>query len=275
MKAVKRVYDARELLWNFTLRELRTKYRRSFLGWTWSLLNPLAAVAIYGFVFGLVFRATPPVGDPSGIFNFALFLVCGLIPWNFFALINNLGIESVSANASLVKRVAFPREILVFSNVLHACVQFSIELTILVVIMAIVGSPLLPWVPVLILVSVLFTLFATGIGLVLAAASVYFRDLKYLWLIVLQAWFFATPIVYPPSLVDEQIRATERMPNWTLDVLEANPVAMFVRAYRRLLYDGGAPSAGDLAVLAVISVVSLAIGWWVFLRLSSRFAEEV
>ena len=274
MKAVRRVYDARELLWNFTLRELRTKYRRSFLGWTWSLLNPLAAVAIYGFVFGIVFRAIPPTGDPSGIFNFALFLVCGLIPWNFFSLINNLGLESVSANAALVKRVAFPREILVFSNVLHACVQFAIELTILCVIMAIAGSPLLPWVPVLLLTSLLLATFASGVALALAAASVYFRDLKSLWLIVLQAWFFATPIVYPPSLVENEIRASARIPDWTLDVLNANPVAAFVRVYRRLLYDGAAPGLTTMAGLVVVSFVSLAIGWWIFAKLSPRFAEE-
>ena len=147
MKAVLRVVAARELLWNFTLRELRTKYRRSVLGWSWSMLNPLATVAIYGFVFGVLFDATPPKGDPSDLENFALFMLCGLIPWNFFSLMNNLGMGAISANAGLVRRVAFPREILVFANVLHAGVQFLIELGLLCVVLLIAGSPLLAMAP--------------------------------------------------------------------------------------------------------------------------------
>jgi ABC-type polysaccharide/polyol phosphate export permease len=274
MKAVKRVYDSRELLWNFTLRELRTKYRRSFLGWTWSMLNPLAAVAIYGFVFGIVFRAAPPVGDPSGIDNFALFLVAGLIPWNFFSLVNNLGLGSISSNSALVKRVAFPREILVFSNVLHACVQFAIELTLLCVIFALAGSPFFPWIPMIVLTAALLAIFGAGIALVLAALAVYFRDLNYLWLIVLQAWFFATPIVYPPSLVEEAIRERPRVPDWTLDVLNANPMAAFVRVFRALLYDGTGPGMTTWFGLVVVSFASLAAGWWIFSKLSPRFAEE-
>jgi lipopolysaccharide transport system permease protein len=274
MKAVKRVYDSRELLWNFTLRELRTKYRRSFLGWTWSMLNPLAAVAIYGFVFGIVFRAAPPVGDPSGIDNFALFLVAGLIPWNFFSLVNNLGLGSIAANSALVKRVAFPREILVFSNVLHACVQFAIELTLLCIIFALAGSPFFPWIPMIVLTAMLLAIFGTGIALVLAALAVYFRDLTYLWLIVLQAWFFATPIVYPPSLVEEAIRERPRVPDWTLDVLNANPLAAFVRVFRVLLYDGTGPGMTTWFGLMAISFLSLAVGWWIFAKLSPRFAEE-
>ncbi|CAN5505630.1 N/A [soil metagenome] len=274
MKAVKRVYDSRELLWNFTLRELRTKYRRSFLGWTWSMLNPLAAVAIYGFVFGIVFRAAPPVGDPSGIDNFALFLVAGLIPWNFFSLVNNLGLGSISSNSALVKRVAFPREILVFSNVLHACVQFAIELTLLCIIFALAGSPFFPWIPMIVLTAMLLAIFGAGIALVLAALAVYFRDLNYLWLIVLQAWFFATPIVYPPSLVEEAIRERPRVPDWTLDVLNANPMAAFVRVFRVLLYDGTGPGMTTWFGLVAVSFASLALGWWIFAKLSPRFAEE-
>ena len=121
MSAVLRVFHARELLWNLTLRELRTKYRRSFLGWAWSMLNPLATVAIYAFVFGVLFESNVPAGDPSGLSGFAYFLLCALLPWNFFSLIANLGMSSISVNAGLVRRVAFPREVLVFSNVLHAC----------------------------------------------------------------------------------------------------------------------------------------------------------
>jgi ABC-type polysaccharide/polyol phosphate export permease len=143
MNAVITVYRSRDLLWNLTLRELRTKYRRSFLGWAWSMLNPLSQILIYGFVFGTLLGSTAPIGDPSGLDNFALYLLCGLLPWNFFSLVTSLGLGAVSANAGLVRRVAFPREVLVFSNVLHACVQFSIEMSLLFIVMLIAGSPFL------------------------------------------------------------------------------------------------------------------------------------
>ena len=155
MHPVTDVYHSRELLWNLTLRELRTKYRRSFLGWAWSMLNPLSQILIYGFVFGTLFNATAPVGDPSGLDNFALYLLCGLLPWNFFGLITSLGLGAISVNSGLVRRVAFPREVLVFSNVLHACVQFSIEMALLLIVMLIAGSPFLPWLPLVIITSIL------------------------------------------------------------------------------------------------------------------------
>ena len=151
MHAVVSVYRSRELLWNLTLRELRTKYRRSFLGWAWSMLNPLAMVAIYGYVFGVLFNAQAPVGDPSGLTGFAYYLLCGLLPWNFFALVNNLGLGVDLRQRRSRPPGRVPREVLVFSNVLHACVQFAIEMALFGVILLIAGSPFLPWLPVVVL----------------------------------------------------------------------------------------------------------------------------
>jgi ABC-2 type transport system permease protein len=269
MHAVANVYQSRELLWNLTLRELRTKYRRSFLGWAWSMLNPLATVAIYGFVFGTLFAATAPVGDPSGLTGFAYYLLCGLLPWNFFALVNSLGLGSISANAGLVRRVAFPREVLVFSNVLHACVQFSIEMALLCIVLVIAGSPFFPWLPVVVVTSILLAIFGSGFALALSVLSVYFRDMGYLWAIVMQVWFFATPIVYPPTLVEE------RAPQWIQEIIDLNPMNGFVEVYRRCLYDAGAPGWRTMVALVIISFVALALGWAVFRRFARRLAEEV
>ncbi|HEY3485546.1 MAG TPA: ABC transporter permease [Ilumatobacteraceae bacterium] len=269
MHTLSRISSSRELLWNLTLRELRTKYRRSLLGWSWSLLNPLATVAIYGFVFGKLFGATAEVGDPSGIQNFALFLLCGLLPWNFFVLVQNTSMGALIGNAGLVRKVAFPREVLVFAQVGHGLVQFSIEMSLLAVVLVIAGSPLIPWLPVTILLMILLAAFAAGLGLALAAFGVYFRDLPYLWGIVLQVWFFATPIVYPPSLLEEQLSPTLN------EILSYNPMARFAAAFRRTLYDGTAPGALSTLALAAIALVTLALGWKIFQRLSYRFAEEL
>jgi lipopolysaccharide transport system permease protein len=269
MHAVASVYQSRELLWNLTLRELRTKYRRSFLGWAWSMLNPLATVAIYSFVFGTLFNAQAPVGDPSGLTGFGYFLLCGVLPWNFFALVSNLGLGAILGNAGLVRRVAFPREVLVFSNVLHACVQFAIELGLLGIVLLIAGSPFLPWLPVVLLTSALLAVFASGFALALSVLAVYFRDMMYLWAILLQVWFFATPIVYPPDLLETQA------PQWVQNILQFNPMNRFVEVYRRCLYDAAAPGWRTMLALVAVSFGSLVLGWAIFRRFVRRLPEEV
>jgi ABC-type polysaccharide/polyol phosphate export permease len=263
------VVASRELLWNLTLRELRTKYRRSFLGWTWSLINPLATVAIFSYVFGTVLGAQPPEGDPSGVDNFALYLLCALLPWNFFVMVTNGGMFALVSNAGLVRKVAFPRETLIFAQVFHAFVQFLIEMSLLTIVLLIAGSPLLPWLPLTFVLMLLVAAFAAGIALALSAINVYFRDIAYLWSIVTQIWFYATPIVYPGTLLEESVSEGVQR------ALSYNPFAQFAEAFRRTLYDARPPGLTATLVLAAMSLVTLAIGWRIFGRLSRRFAEEL
>jgi ABC-2 type transport system permease protein len=266
---VKRVVAARELLWNLTLRELRTKYRKSVLGWTWSMLNPLATVAIYSFVFGVLFRAEAPVGANSGVKVFALYLLCGILPWNFFMLVTGTGMQSILGNAGLVKKLAFPREVLVFANSLHGIVQFSIEMSLLSVVLLVAGSIFLPWLPLVLLQMFLLALFASGLALGLAAVNVYFRDLGYLWQIFSQVWFFATPIVYTEATFEGRVPAVVET------ILQWNPMAIFVRGFRRSMYDNSFPGWDNLGACALVAVVSMVIGWSIFTKLSRRFAEEL
>jgi ABC-type polysaccharide/polyol phosphate export permease len=263
------VSASRELLWNLVLRELRAKYRRSILGWSWSLLNPLATVVTYSFVFGVLFDSNPPKGDPSGIELFAFFLLCALLPWNFFAAVTNGGMGILIQNAGLVRKVAFPRETLVLANVGQALVQFGIEMALLAVVLLVVGSPLIPWLPVTIFLMLLLSVFAAGFALALSALAVYYRDLSYLWGIFLQLWFFATPIVYDPSFADENL------PSWAVSLLEANPMTAFVNAFRATMYDGTAPGLRGVLYCIGLAAASFAFGWYVFGKLSRRFAEEL
>jgi ABC-2 type transport system permease protein len=269
MNPVKRVAASHELLWNLTLRELRTKYRRSVLGWGWSMMNPLATVAIYTFVFGYLFKAQAPVGINSDLQVFALYLLCGLLPWNFFMMVTNTGMNSLIANAALVRKVAFPREVLVFANSLHGIVQFSIEMGLLTVALLIAGSIFLPWLPVVLVQMVLLLLFASGLALGLSAANVYFRDLGYLWQIFSQVWFFATPIVYTPDVIEG------RVPSWVEGILSFNPMAVFAQGFRRSMYDSTFPGWDNLGACALVAVVSMVLGWSLFTKLSRRFAEEL
>lgn len=269
MSSVAEVVRGRELLWNLALRSLRTRYRRSVLGWTWSLVNPLATVAVYSFVFGMLFRSQPPTGDPSGIKLFAFYLLTGLLPWQFFLSVSTNGMMAMTSNAALIRKVAFPRESLVLAEVLQGMVQFSIEITLLTVIIAVFGSAyVLATLPFTIVLMLLLAVFTTGMALTLAAVGVYFHDLPYLWTLIGQLWFFATPIVYTTALI-EDINPVIRT------LLALNPFAYFAEGFRATMYDGRFPGFALLGLLVALAGASVMIGWRVFGRLSRRFAEEL
>jgi len=260
---------SQNLLWNLTLRELRSKYRRSFLGWAWSMLNPLSNMVIYWFVFGVVFGATAPTGDPSGIQVYALYLLTGILPWGFFALVTNLGLGSLLGNSGLVKKVYFAWETLVFAQVIFSFVQFCIEMTLLCVALLIVGSPIAPWIPIAFLLMLLLAVYAAGFALALSTMAVYFRDLRYLWTIIIQVMFFATPIIYTPDKI------AGKVPPILEFILHWNPMAVFVLSFRHLLYSGRAPEWGHIAYLVAASIVAFVGGWTIFVKQSRRLAEEL
>jgi ABC-2 type transport system permease protein len=261
----------RELFINLTLRELRGKYKRSALGWGWSMVNPLAQMAIFSLVFGYFLKIDPPTGDPSGRDEFAFFLLCALLPWTFFSngVINGMG--SLLANANLVRKVWFPRELLVAANVAAFAVSFVIELAVLAVALLIAGNMVLPWLVPVLGVAALQALFVLGVALTFSVCSVYFRDLEHLVGIALQLWFYATPVVYTLEIVET---AVEDRP-WLYDLYRLNPMARFAEAYRDLLYSLRGPTLSTMLYLTACSVVALVVGLVVFGRLQGRLAEEL
>ncbi len=271
MSSASELFARRELLWNLTLRELRGRYKRSILGWGWSLLNPVAFMLIYTFAFSIVLRADPPEGDPSGLKSYAFFLLCGLVPWSFFSVSVSTAMGSIIGNAALVGKVAFPREHLVISTIMAGLFTLGVEIGVLSIALMFAGNLVFLWLPVVVVTALLVGAFATGFGLVLAAANVYFRDVAYLWSIALQAWFFFTPIVYPPSLVNERFAGHPEL----LRLYNNVPMAVIVRMFRDLLYHLRMPRLLDFGLLAGYSAIALLVGWWVFDRLEGRFAEEL
>ena len=256
----------RNLLYLLSMKELRTRYRKSLLGWAWSLLNPLSQMVIFSIVFLVVFKQTAPTGDPSGVTNFPLYFLSGLLPFQFFAISVGASIGAVAGEASLIKKVAFPHEHLVLSIVIAQAVTLGIELVVLSIAFLVVGHMVLPWLPVMLALMVLLSMFATGVALALASANVFFHDVNYLWGIIAQVLFYASPIIYVPILIEND--AMRALSNW-------GPTGSFVRASHEILYDGRMPALGRWIHLAVISVVVLALGAWIFNRLSPRFAEEM
>jgi lipopolysaccharide transport system permease protein len=265
------ITSRRELFVNLTLRELRSKYKRSVLGWTWSLLNPLTSLLVYGFVFGVLFGATAEVGDPSGIDSYAMFLMCGLLPYTFLANGLNGGMTSLTGNSNLVKKVYFPREILVASITASWVVSFLIELSVLAFALVFFGNVVVLWVPMVLLLVAIEVVFVLGLALVLAAAAVYFRDLQHLLGIVLQVWFYSAPIVYPMTLVHDQLGDT----GWKITLYNLNPLVRFVEAFRDVLYDMRFPPLDHLAYLVGVSFGALLAGVAVFGRLEGKLAEEL
>ena len=274
MSTLQEYAQARELTLNLTLRELRGKYKRSVLGWTWSLLNPLSTMVIFSIIFAVFLKVQPPTGDPSGLHSFALFLLCGLLPWNFFSIGTTASMGSLIANSNLIKKVYFPREILVASTVASVLVAFFVEMGVLGVVLLFFGNMVLPWIPVVILIMLIEAMFVLGIGLTLSVVDVYFRDTEHFMNIALQALFYSAPIVYPISYVPK----TADVLGMTIPlrtIYELNPLVTFVESFRSVLYDLAFPPIGDLAYLTAWAVVLLGFGLWVFGKLERRLAEEL
>jgi ABC-2 type transport system permease protein len=264
----------RELLVNLTLRELRSKYKKSVLGWTWSLLNPVASVVIYTVVFSVFLGVQAPRGVPSGLQSFVLFLLCALVAWNFVSSSLMATLDSIVGNANLIKKVYFPRELLVGSTIGSLLVTFCIELSVVGVILLIAGNMILPWIPVAIFLMALLTICLVGAGLVLSVCNVYFRDVKHFINIAMQALFYSAPIVYPIKVVpkEKQIGSIS-IP--VRQIYELNPLVRFIEGFRDVLYNLRMPTAETLLYLVAWSAGLLLFGLWVFRKLEPRLAEEV
>src|ERR687892_1553555 len=269
MQKLSEIVSRRELFVNLTLRELRSKYKRSVLGWAWSLANPLTSMAIYGVVFGLFLDIDPPLGDPSGLDNFAMYLLCGLLPFNFISNGLNGGMNSLLGNANLVQKVYFPREILVGASTASWLVSFLIELSVLAVALAFFGNIVVLWIPMILVLVLIELVFVTGLALILAPVTVYFRDMQHLLGLVLQVWFFSAPIVYTVTLVEDALGAT----GWKMALYNLNPLTRFVEAFRDVMYDMRFPTLGTLGYLVGVSAGVFALGVLIFGRLEGRLAE--
>ena len=270
------IWRSRELLQNLTNREVRGKYRRTALGQLWSLANPIAAILIYTFIFSFIFRLPAQVGDPSGLDNYALWLVCGLLPWLFFNRVLTLGTDSLVANAGLIQKVYFPRIVLPLSLANATFFTWLLEMGVLVIALSLLGSFVIPWLPLAALAMLVFAAFAVGLAMIFSIINVYFRDFSYLLGIVLQFWFYLTPILYPVELVATQSDALGGLvgtPITLLDIYSLNPVEGFIEIFRNLLYDNRLPELTTVIVALGWTMGAFALGSWLYSRREKLLAE--
>jgi lipopolysaccharide transport system permease protein len=274
MPKLRELWAYRELIRNMILRDLRVRYKNSTLGYLWTQLAPLLMMLVFLFVFTLLI--------PGGIALFPVYLIVGLLPWNYCAEAVSGGTRSVLDNAHLIKKVFFPREVLPLTSVFSSLVNYLLSLPMMFLVMAvsqylIIGrlnfSLTFAYLPVVLAIQ---TLFLVGVVFFVSALAVFFRDTVHLVGIIIQFWFFLTPIFYSLDIVGERLA---RLIRWF------NPMASIVDFYHDILYGNqvavgqiptpGWPALDSVLRVVITSLVILAFGYWFFQRHSGQFGEEL
>jgi len=248
----------RELLARMTHRDLLLRYKQTIMGVGWAVLMPV----VNTIVFSVIFMRVAPLdtGMP-----YPLYAYSGLLAWNFFASSLRFAVTSLTANATLVTKVYFPREIFPLSAVTVTLVDSIVGSVVLAGLMIHYRVAVTPAIAMLPLVVLAETAFTCAMALALAMANLFYRDVKYLFEIVMTVWMFATSVVYPVDLVGSR---------WGL-VLRLNPMVGIIEAFRSVVLRGQVPDATQFAMAAVVSFAALAAAWVTFHRLECRFAESV
>jgi ABC-type polysaccharide/polyol phosphate export permease len=245
----------------FVGRDIRGRYVNSALGLWWAVIQPLALLTLYTFVFSIVMKQRLSQSDGTG--EFALYLFCGLLPWLAFADATTRSASVIVDQTPLIKKVVFPTEILPVHVVLSGLVVEAVGLVVLLVAVTALGRPpgwSLAVLPGIVVLQVLFT---TGLAWLLAAVAVFIRDVRQVVGLGLTLWMFLTPIVYPASLVPDRYR-------W---VLAVNPMSFVVDAYRAAVLDHRLPAAVPTAIFAAIALAAFVAGYWAFSRSKRAFAD--
>ncbi len=255
---VREQVEYRELLFQMTLRDLLLRYKQTAMGFGWAIFMPLINTAVFSVVFMRVASVHTEVPYP-------LFAFTGFLFWNFFASALRFSVNSLTGNISLVTKVYFPREIFPLSSVLVCFVDLvvgALVLAAMAVYYHVAPSWSLLFLPLVLGVNLAFTM---AMGLLLAMANLYYRDIKYLFEVVITVWMFATSVVYPIDAVGGRLGV----------LLAVNPMTQIIEAYRSVLLYGRLPDLPAFATTAVLSAVLLAVSWTVFHRAEFTFAESI
>lgn len=239
---MKKVVQYRQFIISCIRREFQSRYQRSMLGAAWSVLNPLAMIIVYTVIFSQIMKAKLPGVD--NLFGYSIFLCAGILTWGLFTEIIGRCITVFLDNANTIKKLNFPRICLPITVIGTAVINFSIVFGLFLLFLLATGN--LPGLVILAIVPVLMiiVLFSIGLGVALGVLNVFFRDIGQLMGIVLQFWFWATPVVYPPTI----------LPPWILKFLAFNPMLHLIRAMQTIFVERRLPELGGVAVVAILSV---------------------
>jgi len=245
------------LLGELVKRDLKVKYRRSFLGYLWSLLNPLMMMGVMTVVFSHFFRAN--------VENYPLYIICGQTLFGFFTESTTMSMNAILSNASLIRKIYVPKYIFPFSRVLSCFVTMSFSLAAILVVMIFTGARFY-WTIFLIVIPIFFLfLFCSGIGMMLSALNVYFRDINHLWGVVTLAWMYATPIFY----------TVDMLPPEMMMLMKLNPMYHTITIFRSQVMFGTLPDAGMWAGCALSGILSFGLGMLIFNKLQNNFILHI
>lgn len=255
---VEELVEYRELLVQMTKRDLLLRYKQTLMGFGWAVFMPLVNTAVFSVIFTRV--APINVGVPYPLFAF-----CGLLAWNFFAATLRFSVTSLVSNINLVTKVYFPRELFPLSAMLVGTVDLLVGSLVLVALLIYYGvgpSPMLLWLPVVLLVQMAFTM---GVALLLAMGNLFYRDVKYLFEVVITVWMFGTSVLYPLELLGGRLGMLAAL----------NPMTPIIDGYRDILLFHRSPFDAGFALATAISLACLGVAWLTFHRAEFQFAENV
>jgi ABC-type polysaccharide/polyol phosphate export permease len=254
---IKEIYQYREFLKTNVKKDIRGKYKGSFLGILWSFINPLLMTLVYAIVFPFILRNGPD--------HYVTFIVIAILPWNWFTTVMSQGTFTMIGNADIIKKVYFPREILPISVATSGLVNYFISVPIILAFLFFSGigfSWNILWLPLIALTQYILTI---GIILITSAINVYIRDLEYIVNFIVTMLFYGTPVLYSATLFPEKFR-------W---ILYLNPMTTIINSYRDIFYSKQMPDMTYLLPVLGFSILLLLIGIAVFRKLKKGFAEEV
>jgi len=248
----------RELLYEVTKRDLLLRYKQTVMGFGWAVFMPLVNTAVFSVIFTRVAPIQTDVPYP-------LFAYCGLLAWNFFASTLRASVTSLTTNAGLVTKVYFPRETLPFSAMLVALADLAVGAIVLVALMIWYRVPPSPYIVLLPIVVLVHAMFTAAVSLFVAMANLFYRDVKYLFEVVVTVWMFATSVLYPLRSVGGRLGV----------VLAFNPMSAIIDAYRDVIFGAARPELMGFASAAVVSTLLFGGAWLHFHRSEFEFAERI
>ena len=258
LKKIKEIYGYREMIFSLVKRDLRGRYKASVLGFLWTFINPLCQILVYTFVFQFIMR--------TGIEQFSVYLISGMIPWIFFSTAVSGGTMCIKNQSEMVKKIYFPREVLPISFVTSAFVNMLFCFIMIFLVIAVSGSGFnavaLLFLP---LVMIIEYIMALGFTFIVSGLTIYFRDMEHIVGVIMMAWIYLTPIMYSVEMVPERLRS----------VYYINPMTPVIQAYQEILYYEQIPQMKTLLLSGVFGVVILFVGAIAFKHMERNFAEEM
>lgn len=252
------IFRYRDLVIQIVRRDLLTRYKRSVLGVAWTMLNPLGMMIVLSIAFSSAFGIKQE--------GYAAYVLSGLIAWNFFSQTTNAATAHLVWGGSLLRRIYVPRTVFAVAAVGTGLINLLLSVLPLLLVMLVTRIAIKPTVVLLPLPIIFLTLFSLGMGLLVSSIAVFFADVAEMYQIVLTAWMYLTPIIYPESMLPETYRI------W---ITRLNPMYHLVELFRMPVFDGVVPPLSKVLISAIVSVTVLIIGWIVFTRRADEFAYRV